>query len=305
MAPAVSQEECPVNPSQKIGETCRNLRDALEQLVSKELDVTTAAAVEAHVRRCAACAAFVDGRRNVRAALKSALASDADAPPQLLEQVRARLREASGQKETLASGDVASLRAVTGSSGRRTLWQPFAMAAGVLLAAAGTGAIAWMGSGWIRGEATIQQTPVAHVGTHFAEDVAHHGRCLHEMAGRVPPAGVVAGARKVDPDVSSVAEAVREQAVGGMTIVDAHRCTDGVRRYVHVVLELEGAFASVLVSPSDGDVGPGGAGTVTGTAAAAAFTVHGRTVAVVSGIAAFDAVDMAERIRPSLTGRLG
>ena len=41
---------------------------------------------------------------------------------------------------------------------------------------------------------------------------------------------------------------VREQAIVGTTVVAAHRCTDGERRSVHVVLEREGTIAGVLVS---------------------------------------------------------
>lgn len=253
--------------------------EELDRFVSGESERAEALEIERHVSSCAACSGFVEDRRRVRQALRSAVSADAGPPPELVEAMRDRLRNAAARPA------------------RRPMWQPLAMAAGIVLAATGAVAVAWMASGNGPGSGAVKVAALR-----LAADAEHHGKCVEEMAGRVPPAPGSASHR--DAEVSRLEAIVREQAIGGMTIADAHRCTDGQRRYLHIVIEREGALAGVLVSDL-GDQQAGGADglPVVATAKAASYTIGGKVVSVISDSPAIDASVLADRLKPSLAER--
>lgn len=253
--------------------------EELDRFVSGECDRDEARVIEGHVATCAACSGFVEDRLKVRRALRSAMSADAGPPPELLEAMRDRLRDSAARPT------------------RQPIWRPLAMAAGIVLAATGALAVAWMASGSGPGSGALNVAALR-----LASDAEHHGKCVEEMAGRVPPAPGSASHR--DAEVSRLEAIVREQAIGGMTIADAHRCTDGQRRYVHIVIEREGALAGVLVSDL-GDQQAGGADglPVVATAKTATYTIGGKVVSVISNSPAIDASVLADRLKPSLVER--
>lgn len=265
-----------MKPPNSATTSCGQSIELLDSYVSGELDRSAAVAVDDHLIECATCAQFVEDRRCVRTALRSAVDADADAPRELLGDVLATLREGGTQQQ------------------RRASWQPLAMAAGLVLAAAGALAVGWMSFG--NGPFTVGADRAA---VRLASDAEHHSKCVQEMAGRVAPA--VSGERRPDAGVANVEAMVREQAIGGMTIADAHRCTDGERRYIHVVIDREGAVGGVLVSDR---VEAGDGLPVVATAREATFAVGGHVVSVLSDSSAIDAGELAERLRPSMSERL-
>lgn len=246
--------------------------EELNRFVSGELDSAESAGTEAHVASCAVCANFVGNRQRIRMALRRAVEADPDAPAELLAGIRIRLNDAATPPP------------------RRAMWQSLAMAAGIVLAVTGAAAMVWMTSG--NGS---MSAPAARAAIRLAADAGHHGKCLEEMAGRVPPTASNGGS--LDAEVAHVEAIVRERTTVGTTVAAAHRCTDGERRYVHVVLEREGALAGVLVS--DGDGLP-----VIASASGASFTAGRRIVSVVSNSPAIDAAALAERLKPGMSEAL-
>ncbi len=263
-----------MKPPQPATPACSQSIEDLDGFVSGELEPAYSSRIERHIAVCGACSRFVGDRLRIRAALQSAVSADPGPPVELLGLVRERLQKESTQTP------------------RRSTWQPLAMAAGIVLAATGAVAVAWMASG---SGPSSGATSVAAL--RLAADADHHGKCVEEMAGRVPPPSGNAGHR--DEEVTRLEAIVREQAIGGMTIVDAHRCTDGQRRYVHIVIEREGALAGVLVSDA-GDRQAGGADGLPGvaTAKAASYTAGGKVVSVFSDSAEISASELANRLRP-------
>ena len=268
-----------MNPPRSTDERCSWNPEELDRFVSGECDRAEALDIERHVASCAACSAFVEDRKRVRSALRSAVAFDDCPPPELLGRVRDRLRESEAR------------------SARRPTWQLYAMAAGIVFAATGAGAAAWLATG-----NELNAAPVNRTAIRLMADAEHHGKCVGEMAGRMPPAPVVSVPR--DPEVLGIEDIVREQSIGGMTITDSHRCTDGQRRFVHVIIELEGALAGVLVSDL-GDVQAGGADglPVVATAHTSTFVSGSKAVSVVSNCPDIDASVLAERLKPPMAER--
>lgn len=269
------EEDRKVIPPHSIADRCSWNSVTLDRFVSGECDRADALDVERHVAFCGACSDFVDDRRRTRAALRSAVARDDGPPPELLFRVRDRLRES----ET--------------SAGRHSRWQPYALAAGIVLAA--TCALSWMVAG-----SDLSGGGADSAAIRLAADAEHHARCVGEMIDRVPVAPEASAAR--DPEVARVEAIVRDQVLGGMTITDSHRCTDGQRRFVHVIVERESARAGVLVS----DVQPVGENglPVVATAHTATFSAGSRIVSVVSNSPEIDASVLAERLRPSMSEQL-
>lgn len=269
-----------MKPPQPVDGACSWKPEDLDRFVSGECDRDEALEIERHVVSCAVCSGFVEDRRRVRTALQSAVSLDDGPPPELLAEVRGRLR------------------ATAARPARRAVWQPLAMAAGIVLAATGAIAVAWLASGGGPSSAGASRAALR-----LAADAEHHGKCVGEMAGRVPTS--TGNARQKDAEVLEMEGIVRAQAIGGMTITDAHRCTDGQRRFVHVVIEREGALAGVLVSRADDQQAGGADGLpVVATARAATFTVGDKVVSVVSDSAAIDASVLAEKLKPSMVDDL-
>ena len=261
-----------MKPPQPVARACSMNTDDLNRFVSGECDSVESAGIEAHVASCAICANFVENRWRIRKALRTAVTADADASAELLAGMRNRLKD-----EVTAPP-------------RRAMWQPLAMAAGIVLAATGAIGVAWLAYG----DGSIS-APVDRAAIRLAADAGHHVKCVEEMAGRVPPPTSNGGS--LDADVAYVEAIVRERTTVGTTVAAAHRCTDGERRYVHVVLEREGALAGVLVS--DGDGLP-----VIATASGASFTTGRHFVSVVSNSPAIDAAALAERLQPAMSEAL-
>src|SRR5579862_5919593 len=73
---------------------CRDVRPLADAFLSEQLLVETMQAVVAHLERCSACRAELDGLRRLRAATRSAFAtaSSLDARPEFLSALHARLQ---------------------------------------------------------------------------------------------------------------------------------------------------------------------------------------------------------------------
>jgi len=257
---------------------CGSNIERLDGFVSGELDRGDSIETESHLASCAICASFVEDRRRVRTALRSTLSADALPPDDLL-------------RETLSG-----LRLTALEERRRPNWMPLAAAAGLVIAATLAIAVVWTSSGY------RAVAPAGRAAIRFAADADHHGKCVQEMAGQIPPAGGPGAI--TDPAVAVVESIVRTQVNEGTAIADAHRCTDGARSYVHVVLEREGALAGVLLSEADGVGEYGGGKAIEGTAEASTFTTASWVVSVFSDSRDIDASELAARLKPRVAEQL-
>src|SRR5271169_1931247 len=73
---------------------CRDVRPLADAFLSEQLLVETMEGVVAHLARCSACRAEVDGLRRLRAATRSAFANsrDLDTRPEFLSSLRTHLQ---------------------------------------------------------------------------------------------------------------------------------------------------------------------------------------------------------------------
>lgn len=209
---------------------CREVRQLAEAFVSEQLLVETTQAVIAHLDRCPACRAEIDGLRRLRAATRSAItgASELGPSPAFTAALTARLR-----------AEAARLPAVTtsGPAARPPRRQWLVIAAGVLL-------VVSAGAVW-RGWSTVSLTALLHaaVGDHrfcaLSFKLEERPIPLAEAARRY--GGVYAALETVEPSTTTLSG-------GPLRILDRHSCVLNGRRFAHLVLRYKNETVSLLVS---------------------------------------------------------
>jgi Putative zinc-finger len=201
---------------------CREVRQLAEAFVTEQLLVETAQAVVAHLDRCPACRAEVDGLRRLRAATRSAFEGSRElaASPEFAGALTARLQtEAIRQRAARAP---------------RRLW--LAMAAGVLL-------VVGAGFGWQWSVSSLSALLHAAVGDHrfcaltfkLAEDP-------------IPLADAAQLYGRVNELLDTVEPTTTTLSGGPLRILERHSCVFEGRRFAHIVLRYKDEMVSLLVA---------------------------------------------------------
>jgi hypothetical protein len=206
---------------------CREVRDLADAYVSEQVLVETARAIVAHLDRCPACHAEVDGLRRLRASVRSAYLASTDLSPSPAFDValRSRLRSE-------------GLRGKARAPWRRG-W--LALAATLVLVAGGGFGIRGLG---VSGFTAILQ---AAVGDHRFCLVAFK---LAERPIALEKAAELYG-DPVDRSLDTVQAPSTQLSGGPVRIVERHSCVFGGRRFAHIVLRYKRDLISLVVTPDE------------------------------------------------------
>lgn len=201
---------------------CRQVRQLADAFISEQLLVETTHAVVAHLDRCAACRAEVDGMRRLRAAARSAF----ERAPML------------AMRPEFASALASRLRAE--STGRRTARLPrllIAMAASLVLIG---------GGGWgLREWSTSGMLALLH------DAVGDHRFCALTFKLTERPVALDVAARRYDAfygRLVSVEPSTGTLSGGPVRILERHSCVFNGRRFAHIVLRYKGEAVSLMVA---------------------------------------------------------
>jgi len=202
---------------------CREVRQLGEAFVSEQLLVETTHAVIAHLDRCPACRAEIEGLRRLRATMRSAIdgSPELSVRPEFAAALRLRLRAEAGQE----SG--------TGITRRR--WLAIA-ASSVLVAGAGWGWREWAGS---------------RVSALVAAAVGDHRFCAITFMLPERPIPLDEAARrygKVYARFDDVEPSAPALSGGPLQIVERHSCVFEGQRFAHIVLLYKNEKVSLLVT---------------------------------------------------------
>src|SRR5580704_245440 len=220
---------------------CRDVRPLADAFVSEQLLVETMEGVVAHLARCPACRAEVDGLRRLRVATRSAFANapHLDARPEFLSSLRTRLQAD------------AARRAPAGFTRRAWL----ASAAGVAMAVAA-------GAAW-RQWVARSLTSLMHAA------VDDHRFCPRQLS--EAPITLAEAARRYDAALAAlqtVEPAVTALDGSALRIVERHSCAFNGERFAHLALRYKDQLVSLLVGeaaesePGVWHLGPADDGTV-------------------------------------------
>lgn len=206
---------------------CRDVRELADSYLCDELMTETNHQILRHLETCAGCRLEVDGRRRLRAALRTAFsrAPDLQADGGLTDRMRTRIRN------------------VAATPGR-TMTRPrqwFALAAGVVLTVGLAGAL-WM----VR--------PTGPTDALARDAIGDHRYCALKARLVRMPVPLEEAARQYDTAYRLLLDAPADDipAPGGpVRVVDRHSCAYGGRRFGHVVLQYRGRVVSLLMTADD------------------------------------------------------
>jgi hypothetical protein len=205
---------------------CREVRELADAFVSEQVLVETAQAIVAHLDRCSACQAEVEGLRRLRASVRSAYLGSTELSPrrEFVAAMDARLRsEALGDRAT---------------SWRRT-W----------LAIAATLALVLGGGLGLRGLSVAGFTAIVHAA------VGDHRFCAVAFKLTERPISLEQAARVYDDPVDGSLQAVElsrtELSGGPIRILERHSCVYEGRRFAHLVLGYKHQPISLVVTPDE------------------------------------------------------
>lgn len=208
---------------------CREVRRLTEAFVSEQLLVETTEAVVAHLERCPACRAEVEGLRRLRAATRSALerAPDLMIRPEFASALRSRLRANAARERP--------------SRMSRRRW--LALAASLVVGAA------WEWRAW----STSSRSALVRA------SVGDHRFCALTFKLAERPISLEEAARRYGELYrlfATVEPATTTLSGGPVRILERHSCVFDGRRFVHIVLDYRDEKVSLLVTD---DVRPNGA----------------------------------------------
>jgi anti-sigma factor RsiW len=206
---------------------CREVRQLAEAFVSEQLLVETTQAVVAHLERCPACRAEIEGLRRLRAATRSAFerAAELSVHPEFATKLESRLRLEAARPPA---------RLIT-----RRGW--LSLAASLAVAAA------WGLREW----STSSVSALLHA------VVGDHRYCALTFKLTEPPISLEDAARRYG-EVYRAFETVEPSTTtlsgGPLRVLERHSCVFDERRFVHLVLGYKDEKISLLVSalPADG-----------------------------------------------------
>jgi len=266
---------------------CRDVRALADSYLSEQLLVETTHAVVEHLERCQACRAEFDGRRRLRATLRSAFdrAPDLQPRPEFLERLHASMREA---------GRSAGVRA--------SRWQRGLAMAAVLVLVVGlaAGATRWLSLSAVN--------RLAHLAA------GDHQNCALEFRLPERPITLVEAAR-FDPAFRRLEMLQHHRAVlsrGAIQFVEHHACIYQGQRFAHIVFKYRGRAVSVLVADARGSRrgtwwhgADAHEGPSVGTFNLSSFRSAGHDVFVVSTLPSEDVLEVARAVATPVSDALG
>ena len=202
---------------------CPEVRSLVDAFVSEQLLVETTQGIVAHLARCRACRAEVEGVRRLRLSTRSAFERSTQLEPraEFMAALGARLQaEASRQQ---------------GAGRSRPLWLSIA-ASVLLLVGIGFGVREWAAS-------SVTALLHAAVGDHrfcaLTFKLAEHPISLEEAAGRYGAFNQRLG--NAEPTSATLSG-------GPLRIVERHSCVFDGQRFAHLVLRYKNETVSLLVA---------------------------------------------------------
>jgi hypothetical protein len=225
---------------------CRDFREFIDSYLSDELLTETNHDILRHLEDCRDCRAEIEGRRMVRARVRSAVRS---APEyEIAGRFTNRLQE------TLrTSAGVEKQRSWNLGFGRQ--WVVLAAAAAVVVTVT-FGILYYVGPGGGNVAFTGSSKPVLAAllpATHLVNMAANdHDHCAVRYASDKPPVEVA----QVPPRYRDIADVVSHELKGVLKdcdLIDSHSCKFGNTRFTHVILRDRGNMISVLVTNAGPD----------------------------------------------------
>jgi hypothetical protein len=273
---------------------CREVRQLAEAFVSEQLLVETTQAVVAHLERCPACRAEIEGLRRLRAATRSAITRSPDLTirPEFRAALTARLQQ----------------EAIRRKPPPRMTRTWLAIAASLLL-------IAGVGLG-LRGWSALSFSDLLRAA------VGDHQNCALTFALAEPPIRLAEAARRyggIYQRLETVEPASATLSGGPIQIVERHSCVYHGRRFAHIVLRYKEQAVSLLVTEDQrrgGLLWSGGASTdasidpmiaelpATGSFHVSSFRSPRHVVFVVSSLPGSDVQEVAQAMVASVAQAL-
>ncbi|MCO6509347.1 MAG: zf-HC2 domain-containing protein [Aridibacter famidurans] len=218
---------------------CRDFRELLDSYLSDELLTETNHDILRHLEECAACRGEIEGRRAVRARLRSAVrtAPEFEMHGGLEEKVRDRLRNRRTGGSRLSSG----------LFGFRPGW---IAAAACLLIVAVFGSMYLLRSGAapeLAGGSAVLQTrslPPNHI-VNIA--VTDHDNCAVKHLAEEPKT-TLAQVSAEYRDLARVVSSELKDTLEDCDLISSHSCGFNDVKFLHVVMKTGGRMVSVLVT---------------------------------------------------------
>lgn len=219
---------------------CRNFKEVLDSYLSDELAVETNHAVMRHAEHCAGCRSEMGARRKLRSVLRGAVTATT-ATPEFRNRLRERLR-------TEAAADV-SVRPAVKEPGRESLFAKwfgrfsmpqFAMAmAAVLVVIVGS---AYLFSSSNQAQAATLSQAILQQAAGDHDHCAAFWRSLTQS--ETDP---IHNVETYDPSLQDLGKYSSHKALG-LKFHYAHVCSEGERKFVHLIYSRGDDLLSLLVT---------------------------------------------------------
>jgi hypothetical protein len=203
---------------------CRDVRNVVDSFLCEELLTETNHEILRHLDTCASCRADIEGRRQLRGALRGAFTRAPELQPDegFRSRLRDQLRQAAAQKPDRWA-----------ISGR---W--FALAASVVLAAALAGAVFL----------TRRIAPAEALALDAAGD---HKNCALKFRLVRMPVPLEEAAQQFDSAYRLLINAPPDEILtpgGPARVLERHSCAYGARRFGHVIIQYREHVVSLLMT---------------------------------------------------------
>jgi hypothetical protein len=279
---------------------CDRVRKLVGPHVSNELPARAVGTLLEHTALCAPCARALEDGVRLKAMVKSA-AGAAEAPPELRNRIRARIR---------AEAPTALLS---------TAWKPLAAAAAFVLVFAGAWVAVWQSGGGPAGaEPSVARGKAEDDASFLEVGSTQHDRCTNALPPPEVPIELEQMEAQLGPEYANLAPLVRGRIPGDLSLVDAHVCSSDNRDFAHLVLRRGESLVSVLVTERGGaalprDVAPArldGSDLRVfrhrgGDVEASGFATLENVVSVVSGAVGIDTSEIVSAVGPAVRDYLG
>ncbi|QQS40811.1 MAG: zf-HC2 domain-containing protein [Acidobacteriota bacterium] len=218
---------------------CTDFRELLDSYLSDELLTETNHDILRHIGECADCRAEIEGRRAVRARLRSAVrtAPEFEMPREFDQEVRNHLRSRRSKSAELSNG----------LFGFRFGW---VAAAACLLIAAVFGSMYLLRSGAsteLAGSSSVLRTrslPPNHI-VNIA--VTDHDNCAVKHLAEEPKT-TLAQVSAEYRDLARVVSSELKDSLKDCDLISSHSCSFNNVKFSHVVMKAGGRMVSVLVT---------------------------------------------------------
>jgi anti-sigma factor RsiW len=258
-----------------------------DAFVSAQTTPETNHDIRRHVEVCPSCRAEIDGRRRLRAALRSAFGRTSELEPSagFAERLRAGIRE---------EADRARPHAIS-----RRAW--LGLAAGVVAAVGLTGAV------------LNRSDPAAD---DLARDAIGDHRYCALRSGPASTAGTLSDdAAHLETDYPLLLTAPPDHVPtpgGGVRVVDRHVCAYDGRRFGHVIMQYRGHVVSLLMTAvrqglaggPAGDSSPHSIGRSSNGYSVVSIDAAGRSILLVGDLGRKELVDLSSIVATPLVGAL-